>query len=121
MTAKSVDILGTEYSITKKTHEEEPCLKENNWGGFCDATNKEIILLDLDKTESWHKETQKTRDVITKETLRHEIVHGFFNESGLQDNGNVFGKSWAKNEEMVDWFAIQSPKIFKVFKELDIL
>ena len=24
---------------------------------------------------------------------------------------------WAKNEEMVDWFAIQSPKIFKLFEK----
>lgn len=25
------------------------------------------------------------------------------------------------NEEMVDWFAIQFPKIYKVFAELDIM
>lgn len=29
--------------------------------------------------------------------------------------------NWALNEEMVDWFAIQSPKIFKVFNELKLM
>jgi hypothetical protein len=28
---------------------------------------------------------------------------------------------WSQNEEMVDWLAIQSPKIFKAFQELNIL
>ena len=52
--------------------------------------------------------------------LRHEIIHAFLNESGLSDSSNSV-EAWAKNEEMVDWFAIQSPKIFKVFQDLDIL
>lgn len=30
-------------------------------------------------------------------------------------------KQFGHEETIVDWFAIQSPKIFKVFKELDIL
>ena len=29
--------------------------------------------------------------------------------------------NWAKNEEMVDWFALQLPKIIKVYKELKCL
>jgi hypothetical protein len=41
-------------------------------------------------------------------------------ESGLDGNGNSCD-CWELNEEMVDWFAIQSPKIFKVFKELNIM
>lgn len=43
------------------------------------------------------------------------------NESGLSDSSNQYGGAWAKNEEMVDWFAIQSPKIFKVYSELGII
>lgn len=31
------------------------------------------------------------------------------------------GTPRAINEEMVDWFAIQSPKIFKAFTELELL
>lgn len=45
----------------------------------------------------------------------------FLNESGLSDSSNQYAGAWAKNEEMVDWFAIQSPKIFKVYLELGLL
>lgn len=121
MIATKVNILGTEYSIHKKTYEEEPYLKENHLAGFCDGINKEIVLLDLDKTDSWKKENQRTRDICMKESLRHEIIHAFFNESGLKEDANQFSAAWAKNEEMVDWFAIQSPKIFRVYQELGIL
>ncbi len=121
MTATKVNILGTEYSIHKKTYEEEPCLKENHWTGFCNGLTKEIVLLDLNKTDNWKKEDQNTRDICVKESLRHEIIHAFLNESGLQDNAGQPSGAWSKNEEMVDWFAIQSPKIFKVFSELGIL
>lgn len=61
------------------------------------------------------------KEIYTKSTLRHEITHAFLNESGLSDNANQYRHSWAINEEMVDWIAIQSPKIFKVFQELGLL
>lgn len=51
-----------------------------------------------------------------KKVLRHEIVHAFLYESGLWQN--AYGsKCWAKNEEMIDWMAIQIPKIQKAYKE----
>jgi hypothetical protein len=53
-----------------------------------------------------------------RETIRHEIVHAFLNESGLGWNALPNERAWAKNEEMVDWIAIQFPKIAKVFREL---
>lgn len=52
-------------------------------------------------------------------TLRHEIIHAFLFESGLWVNSNSV-ECWAMNEEMIDWIAIQYPKISKVFKKLDI-
>lgn len=45
--------------------------------------------------------------------LRHELIHAFFCEAGLDD--------YSSNEQLVDWIAIQSPKIFKIFQELEIL
>ena len=47
---------------------------------------------------------------------RHEIIHAFLFESGLAENSY-----WAQNEEMVDFFAIQAPKLFKAFKAADAL
>ena len=56
-----------------------------------------------------------------KETLRHEIIHAFLNESGLRYDAKESFGPWTQNEEMIDWFAIQSPKIFKVYEELKLL
>ena len=64
---------------------------------------------------------QKARETYWKKTLRHELIHAFLNESGLSDSSNCYEGAWTKNEEMVDWFAIQSPKIFEVFKEVSVL
>lgn len=56
-----------------------------------------------------------------KETLRHEIVHAFFNESGLADSSSTVEGAWAKNEEMVDWIALQGPKLCAAWKEAGCL
>lgn len=58
---------------------------------------------------------------LQRKTLRHEIVHAFLAESGLFNNTYNVEVGWAMNEEMVDWFAIQSPKIFKIYLDLDLL
>lgn len=49
-------------------------------------------------------------------TLRHEIIHAFLAESGLWGSSEP-AKAWAMNEEMIDWIALQFPKILKAFKE----
>lgn len=62
--------------------------------------------------------TEEVRKSMEACTLRHEVIHAFLNESGLQWNSFAPENAWAKNEEMVDWIAIQAPKIFKVYQEL---
>lgn len=52
--------------------------------------------------------------------MRHEVIHAFLFESGLAENSNI-SDAWAVNEEMVDWLAIQAPKIFKAFQKLNII
>ena len=44
--------------------------------------------------------------------LKYEITHAFLAESGLRGNCD-----WADNEEMVDWIAIQLPKMYKACVE----
>lgn len=41
--------------------------------------------------------------------------------SGLNVNSLPCEDGWATNEEMVDWIAIQGPKIFKAWKEAGAL
>ena len=52
--------------------------------------------------------------------LRHEIIHAYLEESGLSASSNMIS-AWAQNEEMVDWLAIQSSKIFATFQEVGCL
>lgn len=52
--------------------------------------------------------------------MRHEIIHAFLYESGLAENfehANEFGQ----DETMVDWIAMQFPKILEVYKEAGCL
>ena len=112
-----VNILGTEYRITVLKESECPALKNAN--GFMDSSVKQIVVDDF--SCCLNDPTRKAGlDSFQKKVIRHEIIHAFLAESGLEGNGLTV-ESWADNEEMVDWFAIQSPKIYKVFAELDIL
>ena len=56
------------------------------------------------------------RDV--KRIIRHEIIHAFMFESGL--GFNFEHKPFVQDETMIDWFAMQYPKIKGVFELLDI-
>lgn len=114
MEKKRVNILGTEYVIIEVSDEESDGL-----AGTTDFYTKEIKLSDLQSVNGCVLSTDKIDD-FKKEVLRHEIIHAFLFESGLDMQSGVC-ENWATNEEMVDWFAIQSPKIFKVFQELEIL
>ena len=51
--------------------------------------------------------------------MRMNVSH--IGKSGLSANAVVPEGGWAKNEEMIDWLAIQAPKIYKVFKKAGCL
>lgn len=108
-----VNILGTEYSIHKQSAKENPKLEDND--GICEQYSKEIILNILEE-EKQDEMCVENVEELEKKTLRHEIIHAYLGESGLRSSSE-----WAENEEMVDWFAIQLPKIFETFKELDAI
>lgn len=112
-----VKVLGTNYEIisveeTNDNLEKYPLLKENS--GYTDITTKQIYILKYKTTE----DTFIKLDILYKKTLRHELVHAFLYESGLFNNTN---SDWAKNEEVVDWIAIQFEKMLKVFIELQCI
>jgi len=109
-------VLGTKYIIKVVSEEKEPRLK-TNWG-FCDFHTKEIYI-NANVTKETEDSCKNLVDFKNK-VIRHEIIHAFLYESGLRENSNDI-RAWAENEEMVDWFAIQSPKIFEIYKELEIL
>lgn len=121
MENKKINILGTEYTIETHKVSEDSYLEKNKLAGYCGEESKLIVIADMSEEKYFSGMDEKEQEVYRKRTLRHEIMHAFLNESGLSDSSNQYSGAWAKNEEMVDWFAIQSPKIFKVYSELGLL
>jgi hypothetical protein len=116
--AKFVNVLGTKYHIRWVDSGEDEYMEKMSFGGYCDARTKEIVILDLKTTPEWKNDKIEVIRTIEKETLRHEIVHAFLNESGLQWNSFTPERAWAKNEEMVDWISLQGPKIFEAWQKV---
>lgn len=103
-----VTVLGTEYIIEFKE------MKNSGIDGYCDYSSKHIVI------RSDNENKIEDFEWVQKKQLRHEIIHAFMAESGLQSNWEHL-QQFGNDETVVDWFAIQSPKIFKVFKELELL
>lgn len=116
----TIHVLGTEYTIITKKYDDEPYFKKHDACGYCSSTEKEIAVCDMSTYPDWEDEPEIIYKLSMKTTLRHEIVHAFFNESGLSSNSNETD-AWARNEEMVDWFALQGPKIYKAWQEAGAL
>ena len=108
-----INILGTDYIIRRQTKSENPKLE--NAYGLCESYSKEIVLDTFEEEKKDVMSVEKFEE-FEKKVMRHEIIHAFLGESGLKSNSD-----WAENEEMVDWFAIQAPKILKVFKEFGVI
>lgn len=118
---REVNILGTNYTIEKKKYEDEPSFKKRGIDGYCDGRLKRIVFCDMKTYPNFEEEPEEYINECEKGTLRHEIIHAFFDESGLMENSICFRSGWSQNEEMVDWLAVQLPKIFKVYQELNIM
>lgn len=112
-----INVLGTEYKLFKLKKDEDKRL--SNKDGFCDLCAKEIVVLKCEDDENDIDSMRNLQDYENK-VLRHEIIHAFLYESGLDINSHDI-EQWACDEELVDWIAIQFPKMVKIFIELDIL
>ena len=113
MESKKINILGAAYTLTITSKSQDIRLKDTD--GICDETVKELLVdsyADLEDDPT----CKKNLAVQIRKNKRHEIIHAFLFESGLAENS-----SWAQNEEMVDFFAIQFPKLLETFKASDAL
>lgn len=110
--SRFIDILGTTYEILFVDCNEEPRMK--NKDGFVDKTQRKIYISKYNE-ESGFKNWKEYE----AEIMRHEIIHTFMIESGLDNNWqhpNEFGH----DETTIDWFAMQWHKINKIFLNLGI-
>lgn len=103
---KKVKILGTEYEVIKQTIADNSKLESAN--GLCEFWAKKLII---DEAQP-DRMTYENLDAFNRKVLRHEVIHAFLGESGL--------KQYMEDEVLVDWIAVQFPKIAKVFEELEI-
>lgn len=102
MKKNSVNILGTRYSVEIKNRTEDRLLWERD--GYCDRYEHRIVV------------AKQEKEAYEKEILRHELTHAFLNESGLQDE--MTHNERGHDEQMIDWFSIQYPKMKKVYEQL---
>ena len=87
-----VNILGTTYEI-EKLDEKDSYMLKNNADAYVDCIEKKIFL---------HKD-----DVMINTSLRHELIHAFMYEAGIE-----FGYQF-HNEDVVNYIAT----IFSKFEE----
>lgn len=108
-----VHILGTLYKILIVEEGDYRYSKEAD--GWCDNSTKELLVF------NFRQSFDSKRDLAAyqRKVIRHEIIHAFLYESGLAEN-SLSASAWGKNEEMVDWMAVQSPKIFRAFREAGV-
>lgn len=116
-----VSILGTEYSIEKKKYDEEPVFEKRDCNGYCMSLTKSIVICDMSSYKGWEKDPPEIIAAAERQALRHEIVHAFFDESGLQSCSLTYEGSWPENEELVDWIANQGEKIYEAWKQTGCL
>lgn len=107
---KRVNVLGTTYRVVQHSVADDPILINND--GYCDQS---VHCCVIDSFADKDINSLKNMAYYKKKVIRHELIHAFLNESGL---GN---ESWATNEEMVDWIAMQFPKMVKAFRKAGAL
>lgn len=108
-----IDVLGTEYSLEVIPAHSDRLLKPGNIDGYCDSTSKRIMISDCAESDLDNVE------IYIKEVKRHEIIHAFLNESGLQSSWEH--PATGQEETVVDWIALQFPKLITAFKAADAL
>ncbi len=114
---KVVKILGANYKVlTDVPRSKDPELA--GLFGYCSYGDHRIVVVDLNTVDNWKNESGESKLRQKRATLRHEVIHAFLYESGLYGS-SADVNAWSQNEEMVDWFALQFPKMLKVFEQLD--
>lgn len=103
-----VNVLGVPYKVHIGTVENYPILKDNSSSGLCDFSIKSIWVADtqLDEPEVGDMQNKK---YLTNITLRHELLHAYFHESGIEN--------YADNENLVNYIAMSLEKIYAMCEE----
>lgn len=102
----NVNILGTDYEL-----KEDKSIIDSGLDGLCKEYSKEIVIRPCEEMLS-PRDNMEDKIKRYREVMRHEIIHAFFSEAGLDD--------YSDNEQLVNWLAIQIPKMNDVFTMLKV-
>ncbi len=119
MGTNEVSILGTRYRIEVKEFTPQSIFSKQNCYGLCNNYTKIIFLCDLTTHPDYDYYDHASKLIIAKKIARHEILHAYFYEAGM--TYDTCPAPWHTNEECVEWFAINSPKIFRTFNRLHLI
>jgi hypothetical protein len=79
----TVNILGANYTIKHINYTDDTAFEKRGISAYCDGVLKEIVQCNVKSIPGYENESEEYIKVYESETLRHEIVHAFLNESGL--------------------------------------
>lgn len=96
---KTVNVLGTKYTIEVHKRSENKLMQDINCDGYCQADNHKIVVADMTEKKSFPYFDESEAHEYFKKTLRHEIIHAFLNESGLQESSSGLEVAWAKRRD----------------------
>lgn len=105
-----ISVLGVPYILEYRERSKDANLEQCD--GYCDFSTKRIVVKDYSEAERREPLSMADLECYKQKCMRHEIVHAFLYESGLSVNSATVEEAWAANEEMVDWIAIQGPKLY---------
>lgn len=102
-----VDILGAKWAVVSEPFENK------DYDGLTDFSTRTIKIRSDNVGEF-----DNFRELY-KRTVRHEVLHAFLEESGLDSNFNH--PEYGHDETFIDWVAIQFPKIVVAYSKLGVL
>ncbi len=109
------DVLGSKWTLWFEDESSSPRYQKHN--GWCDNSTKQCHVCYRTKNEMMPENPYEFYNSIA----RHEIIHAFLYESGIVNAAIIRTNKWCKDEMMIDWMAAQMPKIYEVFKQLNIM
>lgn len=102
-----INVLGTEYEVTKDVKREDDEQLENA-DGYIDHHDKKIVLAEIEDTLGMTGDIEDYKQHV----FRHELIHAYFFESGLTN--------YSSDEFITEYLAVQIPKMSKLFEDLNI-
>jgi hypothetical protein len=104
-----LSILGQEYDFQEIDGKSDIKMEGND--GYCDGYGK-IIRVNNSFNNNYPTCTADL-EYYKKQVKRHEIIHAFFEESGLEE--------YKQDELIIEWIAKQFPKMMMVFARTEAL